>query len=60
VLHETFVEIETTPTWAPEPQRARPSHWQSIDQALRTIARQRAALDADEARWLREAEACQI
>jgi hypothetical protein len=36
------------------------SDWQSIDRALRTIARRRAALDAEEARWLREAEACQI
>jgi hypothetical protein len=34
--------------------------WQSVDHALRTIARRRAALDADEARWLREAEALQI
>jgi hypothetical protein len=31
-----------------------------VDRALRTIARRRAALDADEARWLREAEALQI
>jgi hypothetical protein len=34
--------------------------WQSVDRALRTIARRRAALDADEARWLRKAEALQI
>jgi hypothetical protein len=31
-----------------------------VDRALRTIARRRAVLDADEARWLREAEALQI
>jgi hypothetical protein len=31
-----------------------------VDRALRTIARRRAALDADEARWLREAEVLQI
>src|ERR1051325_10770544 len=30
------------------------------DRALRTIARRRAALDAEEARWLREAEELQI
>jgi hypothetical protein len=34
--------------------------WRIVDAALRTIARKRAALDADEARWLREAEAMQI
>jgi hypothetical protein len=31
-----------------------------VDGALRTIARRRAALDAEEARWLREAEAMQL
>jgi len=34
--------------------------WQRIDRALRTLARRRAALDADEARRLREAEACRL
>jgi hypothetical protein len=34
--------------------------WRIIDRALRTIAARRAALDAEEARWLREAEALQI
>ena len=34
--------------------------WRTVDRALRGIARQRAALDADEARWLREAERLQI
>jgi hypothetical protein len=34
--------------------------WREVDQNLRTIARRRAALDADEARWLREAERLQI
>lgn len=34
--------------------------WQSVDRALRTIKRHRAGLDAEEARWLREAEALQI
>jgi len=36
------------------------AHWQSVDRALRTIASRRTALDAEEARWLREAEKCQI
>ena len=34
--------------------------WQRVDRALRTLARRRATLDADEARWLREAEECQL
>src|SRR5689334_303995 len=34
--------------------------WQVVDRALRRIAGRRAALDAEEARWLREAEALQI
>src|SRR4051812_22416092 len=34
--------------------------WQVVDRALRGIAKRRAALDADEARWLRQAEALQI
>ena len=34
--------------------------WQTIDRALRTIARRRAGLDAEEARWLREAERVKI
>jgi hypothetical protein len=48
------------PTWAPENKFSAPTDWQSADRALRTIAGRRAALDADEARWLREAEAIQI
>ncbi|MGH2900596.1 MAG: HNH endonuclease, partial [Solirubrobacteraceae bacterium] len=34
--------------------------WRVVDRALREIAAQRAALDAEEAQWLREAEALQI
>src|SRR5215510_3627423 len=34
--------------------------WQVVDRALRSIATRRAALDAEEARWLREAETLQI
>src|SRR5439155_22558782 len=39
-----------SPTW----------DWQTVDRALRSIAKRRAALDAEEARWLREAAAMQI
>ena len=38
----------------------RDTHIQTIDLALRSIAKRRAALDAEEARWLREAEAAHI
>jgi hypothetical protein len=34
--------------------------WREVDAALRSIARRRAALDVEEARWLREAERLQI
>jgi hypothetical protein len=34
--------------------------WRRVDSALRAIAVRRAGLDAEEARWLREAEAVQI
>jgi hypothetical protein len=60
VLQEAAFEIEAAPTWAPENQRTAQAEWQSVDLALRTIARRRATLDADEAHWLREAEALQI
>jgi hypothetical protein len=34
--------------------------WRRVDRELRAIAKKRAALDAEEARWLREAERMQI
>src|SRR2546423_13666891 len=34
--------------------------WQKVDRELRGIAKRRAALDADEARWLREAQRLRI
>jgi hypothetical protein len=37
-----------------------PGDWQVVDRALRSITHRRAGLDAEEARWLREAEALQI
>jgi hypothetical protein len=36
------------------------SDWRVIDRALRSIAERRCALDAEEAKWLREAEAVKI
>ena len=54
--------MRPAPTWAHHRQRdAKPElDWQTVDRALRGIAQRRAALDAEEARWLREAEALQI
>jgi len=57
---EATAGIEAAPTWAPDYKGEAQAAWQSVDHALRTIARRRAVLDADEARWLREAEALQI
>ncbi|MEO7736199.1 MAG: HNH endonuclease signature motif containing protein [Kofleriaceae bacterium] len=50
------------PTGAPEgaPKAAGSIDWQSVDRELRRIAVCRAGLDAEEMRWLREAEALQI
>ncbi len=60
MLCDSVVETEATPTWTPAPRRETKPDWQTIDRALRTIARRQAELDAEEARWLREAEAVQI
>src|SRR5512140_463816 len=60
VLSEAAAEVEIVPTWAPDNQHDIRNDWQLVDHALRTIAQRRAALDADEARWLRQAEALQI
>ena len=49
------------PTWAHHRGAVAPElEWRVVDTALRRIAQRRAALDAEEARWLREAEALQI
>src|ERR687890_709193 len=53
MLREARVELEAAHTCAQGAQ-AEPE-WQSVHQALRRIARRRAGLDAEEARWLREA-----
>ena len=44
-------------SWAGEGKRI---DWREVDRALRRIAKRRAALDAEEARWLREAARVQI
>jgi len=45
--------VEVTPTWAPD---ATTVGFREIDRQLRSIAKRRAGLDVEEARWLREAE----
>src|SRR5512143_1442402 len=59
-VENSVVEMEPALTWAPEPQHQAEPRWRVVDRALREISVRRAALDADEARWLREAEALQI
>jgi len=51
------IEIVKMLTWD---QLATTIDWQQVDLVLRGIAKRRAALDADEARWLREAERLKI
>jgi HNH endonuclease/RuvA, C-terminal domain len=53
-------EAEAAPTWAPAQGHAANPDWHTVDRALRAIAQRRAALDAEEAGWLRQAEALQI
>jgi hypothetical protein len=60
MLSEPAVSVESTPLWAAEPPCETRLDWRTVDRALREIAHRRATLDADEARWLREAEALQI
>lgn len=54
MLQENTIEVSGAPTWGSA------NDWRVVDGALRAIARRRAGLDAEEARWLREAEAMQI
>jgi hypothetical protein len=54
------MDVDGAPMWARQPSWTEGGDWRNVDRELRTIARRRAALDADEARWLREAEALQI
>jgi hypothetical protein len=60
MLRDASVEIESGSTWAFSGTHDNSANWQRVDRALRSIAQRRAALDAEEAGWLREAEACQI
>jgi hypothetical protein len=55
-----MIEGAPTPTWAPCSPRDTGLDWKAVDRALRSIRKRRSALDAEEARWLREAERLQI
>ena len=60
---ETRAGIDAAPMWARETLAHSGDgdlDWRTVDGALRGIARRRATLDADEARWLREAERLEI
>jgi hypothetical protein len=59
-VEESGVEVDPAVMWAPEHQAAAEPRWRTVDRALRAIKQRRAALDAEEAQWLREAEALQI
>jgi hypothetical protein len=70
MLCDPVIETESIPTWVPENANhgtrangdapGERTDWRAVDRALRAIALRRGELDADEARWLREAEALQI
>jgi hypothetical protein len=59
-IEDSGFGVDPVPTWAPENRHQVEPRWRTVDRALRDISVRRAALDADEARWLREAEALQI
>jgi hypothetical protein len=60
-LHEAMLGTDTDDARAAElredPREDPSCDWRSVDRALRSIAQRQAALDAEEARWLRQAEA---
>src|SRR6185295_18525956 len=60
IIEESAVDREVGGGWAIAPVRVAKSDWRAVDRELRRIRKQRSALDANEARWLREAEAVQI
>jgi hypothetical protein len=59
-VETTQIEVGPVVSWGAARQCVPLLNWQTVDRALRTIRRRRATLDAEEARWLREAEALQI
>ena len=60
MLRDAAVELEESSTWELQIPHGDQPHWRRVDRALRSLAQRRSAVDAEEARWLREAESCQI
>lgn len=58
MLRGSKIESEGAPTGAQG--ETKQTTWRDVDRALRGIAKRRASLDAEEARWLRQAETLQI
>src|SRR5689334_7955269 len=52
--------IEWASTWAQASERRKVPAWETADKALRSIAKRRAALDAEEAAWLIKARDAQV
>lgn len=59
-VEESGIELDPALAWTPTERPDTKLDWRTVDRTLRAIRRSRAALDAEEARWLREAEALQI
>jgi hypothetical protein len=59
-MGDVAIEVAQVPVWTPGSARTTRLDWKAVDGALRSIRRRRAALDAEEARWLREAERLEI
>src|SRR3954469_1124961 len=57
---EAGIGIGSVASWGSEQRFAPGPDWRRVDRALRAIRHRRSALDAEEARWLREAEALEI
>ncbi|HEX7842145.1 MAG TPA: HNH endonuclease signature motif containing protein [Kofleriaceae bacterium] len=59
-VEESGVAVDPAIVGTCEQQRSGEPRWRTVDRALRALKVRRAGLDADEARWLREAEALEI
>jgi hypothetical protein len=59
-VQESAVGCQSPPMWAPDVPQETQLDWRTVDRALRAIRHSRAALDAEEMHWLRQAEALEI
>jgi hypothetical protein len=57
---EAGIEVGPMASWGSDQRFASGPDWRTVDRALRAIRQRRAALDAEEVRWLREAEAVEV